>query len=620
MRPDGLLVREKSGNPYVSADEHAKQMRAFREAADEEALATQRTHREAGRVHQYIEMLEGTHWPKDRRSWRSPLYTNRMAKARTDTLSALTDIKPTLEVKPRFTGFGNVEQQAEIAAKVIQSEWIRNSMILQIIECVDHALLATGYLKIGGNTPGSLSISACGFDNVLPIHPTGKLQDAGGVVYRAFKPLAYYWRVWPEKAKDLMKYAASYQDTSGRDPYERPFNIDLVTWKNMSVQMKYKMGNAPGGGRSQMGGEATYFPVIPLGEYWIDDHNVNETSQTVLVKDPNLSVGQHNWHYKVKPGERLFPYKRLAVFGGQDLLTDGPNPYWHGRYPFAKLDLNPVVWGHGSMSRYRDLVPLNKAINEIIAGVHDLIRRALNPQMITRRGAVHGSTWANFSQDRPGEKLMMTKYGSPSADVRYIDPPAIPSYVYMMLMQFLVPEFERVSGFLDVGGLMRKNQTPGGDTIEQMRDAMQSQLRLESLFVEQLLIEAGELALSNVFQFFTAQQRLNILGPDGITMQDYDFDPGTMAPHGQQKRDHWKVFSMQVSQGSLHGASRDREKQITMTMRKMNAISNKEFLRRMGWTKIKQIMEELQDEQQAQAGPEGEVPRLTRGARNGNPV
>jgi len=618
--PEGRLARRKSGTPYASPDQHEKRMLEFREAAREEAFRTQQMHREAGRVHKYIDFLEGKHWPEARKPWRSSLYANRMAKARLDVLSMLTDIKPTLDITPNFTDFPEIERQAEIAEKVIQSEWVKRAMLLSLIEVVDHAMLSTGFWKIGAVMPGKLLVSACGFDNVLPIQPGARIQDSSGVLYRTFRPLSYFYRIFGKKANGLEREAVPATSDRVTNAMRRPLHIDEISWKNASPQLRYKLAIREAA-RPRPG--QTYFPVIPLEEYWIEDYNTNTSQENVVVKDPHKDLDSHNWHYVVGPGERLFPRKRLIVFAGDRLMYDGPSVYWHGQFPFAQLNLNPVVWGYGSISRYRDLMPINRAINEIIAGIHELVRKALNPQLITREGAVSKAAWRNFFQDRPGDKLMMNKAANTNQDLRYANPPQIPSYVYTMLVQYLVPEFEKISGFLDIAALTKKNQVPGGDTIEQMKDAMQTQLRLESRFIEQFLIDAGHLALSNVFQFFTAKQRLKILGPDGITYHDYDFDPDNMKPWTEPREDHWKNFSLTVAEGSLHGASRDREKQMAIALFQGGVISRKELLRKLGWGNIEAIEEELEQESQMMAaqvaGAKG-MPRLTRGQRTGKAV
>ena len=129
--------------------------------------------------------------------------------------------------------------------------------------------------------------------------------------------------------------------------------------------------------------------------------------------------------------------------------------------------------------------------------------------------------------------------------------------------------------------------------------------------------------MSNVFQYFTAPQRMKILGADGLSWEDFDFDPRSLVPWGEPLEDHWRRFSIEVAQGSLHGASKDREKQVAISLFRLGGISRRKMLEVLGFTDIDQIEAEIAREQggalEPQATGKGQVPRLTRGQRTGNP-
>ena len=175
---------------------------------------------------------------------------------------------------------------------------------------------------------------------------------------------------------------------------------------------------------------------------------------------------------------------------------------------------------------------------------------------------------------------------------------------------------------MDVASLTGKRQVPGGDSIEQMRDSMQAQFRLEARYIEPFLRDAGIQAVSHVFQFFNAAQRLRLLGADGLTFQDFDYDPGTMIPYSQPREDHWRAFSFEIAQGSLHGASNDRNKQVAIALFRMGAISRKHLLRTLDVGPLDQINAEIAEERATgmEAMPVGRTPRMTRGQRTGSAV
>jgi hypothetical protein len=340
------------------------------------------------------------------------------------------------------------------------------------------------------------------------------------------------------------------------------------------------------------------------------------------MKDPSIPLDAHNYHYWVEPGDRLYPRKRLIVFAGNRLMSDGPSPYWHGLYPFAMLRMNPVMWSFWGLSKYRDLIPINKAANEIVAGTLDMCKRALNPQAVTKEGGVPKAAWENYFPNMPGGKLRLGPGSNPSSDVAYLRPPELPGFVFQLLAQYLGPEYERMSGQMDMNKLSGKKQVPGGDTIEQMRDAQNTAVRLEGRYIEAFLRDAGQIAVPNIFQHYTASWRLKILGGNGLTWEDFDTNPGSMVPDGVPPEDHIKNFSLEIAQGSLLGSGKDRNKQVSMALFKEGGISRESMLRTLEIpdAEIQRIRKELIADDEAGIGSKGASSRMTRGQRQGKMV
>ncbi|NJL72279.1 MAG: hypothetical protein HC888_12200, partial [Candidatus Competibacteraceae bacterium] len=298
-------------------------------------------------------------------------------------------------------------------------------------------------------------------------------------------------------------------------------------------------------------------------------------------------------------------------------------------------------------------------INKIGGGIMDIIQRSLAPTVVSRLSSVSKPAWDKFFPDAPGQKLLLNGAGNPTNDIKYMDTPQIPPYVQQFLGQYLMPEFDKHAGTMDMTQIAGKKQAPGGDTIEQMRDTMQSAYQLKGRFIERALTDAGTLAVSNVFQYYTQSQRMKLLGEDGLTLQDFDFDPGTLIPSGltrEQRMMFWKNFAMTILPGSLHSGAQDRQKLIQTNLFGMGAISRAQLLRTLEIGDAEKIQKELNEEKtqdilaqgraqmliqnqsameqlgQQLSGampspggmPEAEDPqasaRLSRGARNGQPV
>lgn len=596
---------------------YIRDMQSYRESIQEEAAFTLQLSKEYPKIQQYIECLEGDGWWDRRRpQYLSKFFDNRLEHTRYSSLALLTDIRPTIDVRSKVKEF---QEQASVAQGIIHYEWMNQDLDLVVVSVVDAAMLfGNAFLKIGASMPGNMSFTPCGPDMVMPVQPGNDIQSSTAILYKTYKPIQYFINIWPERSANLEEEGVSVEQYAGTT-YARPPRVDEYTWGQMSPQMRAKVGIKVGSQRPAN----TPYPVIELNEIWVDDPSINESKEIVLMRDNNLSLDQQNYSYQVKPGQRLYPRKRLIVFAGTRLMYDGPSPYWHGLYPFAMLRLNPTVWSFWGLSKYRNLIPINKALNDIGAGTLDSVKRALNPQVITKEGGVPKGAWENYFPNMPGGKLRMGPASNPSTDIRYMDPPPLPGYVFQYVT-YLTTEYERLSGSMDVSKLGGKKQVPGGETIEQMRDMQNTGVRLEGRYIETFLRDAGQIAVPNIFQFYTASKRFRVLGGDGLTWEDFDYDPGNMVPAGVPPEDHIKNFSIEIAPGSLLGANKDREKSQAAALFKINAISRKMLLRRMEVPEeiIKKNEQEIEEESKTKtlSGDKGGMPRMKRSQRQGEAI
>jgi hypothetical protein len=141
-----------------------------------------------------------------------------------------------------------------------------------------------------------------------------------------------------------------------------------------------------------------------------------------------------------------------------------------------------------------------------------------------------------------------------------------------------------------------------------MRDTLQTPLRREERYLESFLQRCGTQAVSNVIQFYTATQRLKMLGENGLSWEDFTYDPGKLYPGNASDMDKtrresfWSLFSMNVKPGSLHSGAKDREKMEAVSLAARGLISRRELYRRLEIDpeRADQILAELVEEAQAQ--------------------
>lgn len=616
--PRAPVVNIKSGT-IDNTDGYMRKIKNFREGAREQAVREQRENREWANIASYIQTLEGNWWSKDRRSYRSRFADNQLARARKEALALYTDTRPELLASCANQLYSS---GAEAVKSVLHYEWVRASLDLRLVECIDHAMLSVGYAKCNGSS-GRIAVVPCGMDSVMPINSPADIQGSSAIRYTTWKPTPYFSR-FGDKGKRVTGSSGTL-NRRGEDTYNLGVGMTEYSWDRLSPALRRQMGNRPQ--PSQQSSAGDQFPVAALEELWVEDYETNETGRDVIVQDPNVPTSRHNYWYRVRPGERLFPRKRLLIFGGDDLMYDGPSPLWIPSYPFARLALDPTVWGPGGLSKYRTLMPLNRGINEIGAGVFDQIKKAINQTYAVRRGSVSDMDWERFFPDMPGAKLRMNPNSDPSRDLRPIDPPRLPEYVQTFLSQYLLPAFDRHAGTTDFMTLMKKNQVPGGEVFEQIRDSQSAPVRLEGRRVETFIAEIGKICAGLIIQHYNADQRMHLIGPNSVTWQDYDFKAGSIVPAGMAPDKYWESLSIQVSPGSIHGAAKEREQTKKTILFGRGACSLKTLLTTFEFAdpeaEIKQIMSEraagIIPGGQAETGG-GREARMTRGQRNGDPT
>jgi hypothetical protein len=533
---------------------------------------------------EYIGYLLGKQWPKNRPSYKSAPINNRLMRLMEKLEAVLTDLKPTYEVSTHNKAY---QDQAEILTKTTKAWWMNNDNDLQMAMAVIHAYLSTGYLRIKWNPTlmggmGDFELEPLGIAEIMPIGPSFHLQRWEGVIYRAIRPMSWFQRTFPLRGH-LVK--PSHEYSSYQMAFNRPRWIGQHSFDLLSPQMKRILGGSPKYIDSIV-------PQAPYTEFWIRDWSRNTSSNTVLIGPADV-----NWSYKVPPGELLYPRGRVLVTGGDtfEIMDDGPNPRWHGRWPFIPIRIKPVPWQFHGISEMMTKIPHQDIINHILAGTLDMIKKAINPPLMFPNNAFSPAVRQNMDPAMPNAKIGYSPL-SPSKP-EYARPPELPSWVFNTLM-YMQNEMDDDSGLLDLPGLARKKVTPAGDTLEELKESQQTIMRLRGRFIEYTMREIGEQMAPNFMQMYTVQRRMYMFGAGGVSGQDvFDWNPETMVPTGIPGEEHIKNFVFSIQPGSLLNANAGQETLLKMALRRQGDYSLRSLFEDLGMgNKYDQVLKELQEE------------------------
>jgi hypothetical protein len=261
--------------------------------------------------------------------------------------------------------------------------------------------------------------------------------------------------------------------------------------------------------------------------------------------------------------------------GGPVVLYDGPNPFWHGQFPFSALRLNRVPWQWPGVSEFRNQIPLQDTMNNILAGILDAVKKAVNPPLIAPDNAFGQAVKRNLDPNMPGAKV----FYSPAsiAPPQYAPAPVLPSFVFQTML-YAQQELDAQSGFIDMSSVSRKGIVPAADTLEQMKEGQQTLVRLKVRYIEGFLKDIGQQFVPNLFQFYSMKRRIQILGSDGLTFEDFDYEPGTMIPAGVPAEEHWRQFQFMVQPGSLLKSARMPMQALMMGLRRQGDMDRDNLL------------------------------------------
>lgn len=546
-----------------------------------------------------ISYIMGDQLPIQRPAELSNVSDNITKNLLNQTVASLTDIHPLFGFKTYNAQF---KDQEEVLVKLSQAWWVNNFCDLELANVIKFAAgVGTGYCEVAWDSSahqgaGDIVLRPLDPRNVIPIQPTlGRtIQEWLGVMICTAKSPDELRVRFPEKAHRIV---------ADNQP-----SILARTWSRAKRAMSTIL--SPSAVDAMNGSQGRNVPrkteSCDVYTIFVKDRRLYMGAEPKIMGDPDTT-----WSYTVYPvnypdvpdgidgngipktrkakieDSKLFPRGRMIVCTKTAVLYDGPNPYWHGMFPIAKLSLDPWPWTLLGVGLVHDLTPIQDAYNEMLNGVLDHIRKTLRPAVIADKKSVPAALWEKFDIRLPGAKLKTN--ATAGKGVEFHSPDPLPNYTFEML-QYLREEMTYHAGTPAMQNLMQLQQMPGEDTIEKMQEAMSPVLRLKGRLMEYFLREVGEMVKSNFFQFYNLPRRISMLGESGVTFTDFDFDPGTMIPslsmeevgyvpeldksRSRADRAQWfhKNFTFTITPNSLLAISQISRKLMYLQLRQMQLV------------------------------------------------
>lgn len=468
-----------------------------------------------GRAQQYI-VGEQLSTEQRRLKYLPQITINESRKAMQAHVSAITDLKPVVgwRTNPEY------RVQADLLNQYLLAEWITTMMDLDLGDCVKYSLAGgTGDLAVDWDPHaplgGAHQLSARDARDTLPLRPSygRSVQLWEGLCLREEHTVNVLRGMYPTKAH-LFKPSSetSLGTIIGR------FRTGLSRLLSPADPLdQIGTGSAQSARRRNRG-------TLILYRAYFRDRTRNLTSKVIPMGTPGA-----NWAYLVKPGEPLYPRGRLLVTTDDAIVYDGPNTYWHGLYPLCRLRLWSVPWQFLGIPLFNDLLPVQDALNDTVHDIRLGIRQWVDPDITYNRNAVSEATMRLMDPRRPGKRVkVMPGFGEPWKKEEGPNPQVL--QLAVQLWKDLTQKFADLAGTANLSALLQLRQVPSADTIQKYYEALTPEIRSEARAVEAFLRDLSEMVKVNYFQFLSTAKRVQILGGGGVTLNDFDFDPGQLVP------------------------------------------------------------------------------------------
>jgi hypothetical protein len=520
-----------------------------------------------------IDYIHGRQWSPQARFGRSRPVVNRLFRQFIEMTGLLTDIEPDFKVK-FYQGDSKEFTDLEKLLNEMITDWaIMSDFESDLSQTIMYGILHTGYAKVQWNPAlrfgaGDNQFIPISPDSILMIGAANKLQEAECLCYAQPVTMAYLKR----KHGDVARGVRPDLSIGGiGDEVTRPSKIADWQWKRLNPQLKRMLGQKAEGG-------AGSYPMVMRKEFWIKDDAIWDGKESRLIGPENAG-----WSYWVEPGMPIYPRGRIVVTAGRKVLEDGPNPYWHGMFPFAQYRPYRVPWQLEGLSSLAPGAAIQNVLNRIYGGVMDTIVAGIEPTLIAPKAAFSQQAWDSMDPGEPGGKMAYNNNTPKVPEFR--KPPELGNYVQTMAAAF-EKEQDSMSGSSAMQQALQKKQVPGGDSLDMILGSKSINIRMMGRELKSFLVPVGTFVSCNNLQFSTAKSRAGMFGGAGLT--DGDFTPiyGTMKPASMEPEDFVKRCAFSIRKGSLLAIEKAEEVQIAFALRKNHDVSRKRLLKKIGMSDV----------------------------------
>lgn len=527
----------------------------------------------------FLDYSRGRQWEKGRRSYKSDIVINLIELTLEREKGLLTDTKPTLYVNSRQK---SLEGNAKILQKGIQAIWDANDFDQTLMQMISFAGLY-----------GSSGVGIT-FDPLAD-------NDYGDISLPVIDPRNMLWDPWMRNCRQVDKQCMySIHETivpidiirarfPGKGKLVEP-NKAYSSYMTSEIKtaQRGRGGAVPYKKQDKDKGRTSAFPKACLREYYIFDPTTNETEKDIKMGD-----------MIVRPGMKLFAGGRHIFMAEDVILIDEPNRFWDGKKPQEWYDWRldtETPWGR---SEVEVLINLQKNMNKMASVMIENFISMNNAWIIGDQDAMTPENWNKIRGDAPG--LIVKK--RPQRDFKRDYPPALPSTGFQII-QLFSQMLEQLSGMSDVGAGKRPTQLASGIAMENLQAQAQVLLRLRARGLENFLQRVFQKVIPRIFQFYTEDRMLQVLGPSEELSQ-FEFVRKDLLKGVKDPSKAFRDFKFIISPGSSLSMSKMQKAQLALQLFQGGLIDDEAVLETIEYPNAETVLKRAQAKRAQSVPPPG---------------
>jgi len=279
---------------------------------------------------------------------------------------------------------------------------------------------------------------------------------------------------------------------------------------------------------------------------------------------------------------RMFPYRRHVIATRNTILQDDTSRWWHGQVPLSKITLDSNPMEYCGVPLTKEPAKLQMMVTSLLRAYDDSANARLRPPLAYDDSRMAEGE-ARKIDPRVGGQVIGQRNMLGEAFKLLVDPAYYNQASDILpFIQWAKEEGTKLIGLHDLAAMQKAAQLPSGDTIEKLNELAGPLATDMSRNMETSLKHVGEQFKALFFEFYTAKKRFHLLGPDGITREDVDFDPANLVPsamnlpgigmagtRAERARAHMANFKFQIVPNSIYQMTQSTRKLLTLQLARM---------------------------------------------------